>query len=591
MTSKQSLRVAELDFDTIKSNLKKFLQAQTEFTDYDFEGSGLSVLIDLLSYNTHYNAVIANMLLQEMYLDTAVKRESLSLISKRLGYTPRGYRAAKAKVNVTIYPDPAISNIPTVAYIYKNTPFSAYINEKTKLTFFTHDSYVAKLIDNKYIFDDVEIHEGSLNTYKYTVTTNNQRYEIPHTNVDTLSIKVFVQTSNSSTEIEEFKEYTTVVDVGSSDSAFYVKLNENLRYEIYFGDGIIGKKPSPGNIIIIEYATTNGKIGNGISDFTYVNSIDNSLNIITTTLLPSIGGNDPETLDEIRYNAQMSVSVQNRAVTEKDYINIISNLLAVDSINVYGGETIVPPAYGKVFVCIKQSGTELPLTSSQKSLIIKEIKKYSVLTLTHEIIDPEYVNIGLNCQIRYDSDKTALSANTLRTHIFDAISKYTIDNFNRFDSEFQYSRFVSYIDNIDPCIISNTTRINLHKGKLIQLDVYTRYEYSFYSKIRASNSNEMNITSSPFKIARYPEYDAFISDINGIIYMYRMINGEKEIIDANIGSVDYFTGTIDFSVQIAASITDDLEIYVIPVEMNIKLKQNNILVSNDTDFVITLDMI
>lgn len=589
--TKRSLRVAELDFDTIKNNLKRFLQSQTEFSDYDFEGSGLSVIIDLLSYNTHYNAVIANMLIQELYLDTAVKRQSLGLISKRLGYIPRGYRAAKATINVSIYMDASISNVPDTAYIYKNTPFTAYVNDTTKLSFIANDTHVATLNNGKYVFQNVDIIEGSSGIYKYTVSGSNQRFEIPSKNIDTLYTRVYVQTSSSSTEIVEWKERTSVIDVNATDNVFFTKLNENLNYEIYFGDGIIGNKPSIGNIVIIEYISTNGVIGNNISDFTYANSIDNSLSIITETVMSSVGGNDPETNDEIRYNAQNSVYVQDRAITGNDYEHIISNIISLDSINVYGGETLLPPAYGKVFICLKQSGSELPLSSAQKKSIINALKKYSVLTLTHEIVDPEYINIGLSCKIRYNPDKTTLSVESLKSNIFNSIISYSNDTFNRFDSEFQYSRFAAYVDNIDPCIVSNSTTIHLHKGKLIQLDVRANYDFKFYEQIKPSTPKEMSIRSSAFRVTKFPDHDMFVTDNEGVLYMYRIINGQQEIIDYNIGTVDYYTGTLNFNLQIASSTTNDLEMYVIPTEMNIKVEQNNILVVSPMDVVIQMEKV
>lgn len=587
--TKRSLRVAELDFDTIKNNLKRFLQSQTEFSDYDFEGSGLSVIIDLLSYNTHYNAVIANMLIQELYLDTAVKRQSLGLISKRLGYTPRGYRAAKATIDVSILMDSEITNIPDTAYIYKNTTFTAYVNDTTKLSFFTVDTHVATLNDGKYQFKNIDIIEGSPGVYRYTVTGNPQRFEIPSKNIDTLYTRVYVQTSNSSTQVEEWKERNSVIDVTSTDNVFFTKLNENLNYEIYFGDGIIGNKPSPGNIVIIEYISTNGIIGNNITDFTYANSIDNSVSIITNTVMASVGGNDPESNDDIRYNAQNSVFVQDRAITAGDYKHIISSLMSIDSINVYGGETLTPPAYGKVFICLKQSGSELPLSVSQKKTIINSLKKYSVLTLSHEIIDPEYINIAFNCKVRYKSDKTTLSADSLKSNVFNAIISYSNDIFNKFDSEFQYSRFAAYVDNIDPCIVSNLTYIQLHKGKLIQIDVKANYHFDFYTEIKPSTQKELNIRSSAFRIAKFPDHDVFITDNDGVLYMYRILNGQRDIIDYNIGTVNYYTGSLNFNLQIASSVTDDLEIYINPVEMNIKVEKNNILVVSPRDVIIQLE--
>lgn len=590
--AKKALRVAELDFDTIKYNLKKYLQSQTEFTDYDFEGSGLSILIDLLAYNTHYNAVIGNMLLQEMYLDTAVKKESLSLISKRLGYVPKGYRSAVATVDVDIYPDPAGRNIPQTAYIHKNTPFDAYVNDNTRITFITRDSYAANLVNNKYSFKDVQIFEGSLASYKYTVNTLvSQKFEIPSRNVDTTKLRVFIQTNSSSTDIVEWVKQDNIVDVGPESQVYFLKLNENLNYEIYFGDNNIGQRPVFGNVVIIEYITTNGAISNHIDEFTYSSSIDNALNIIVTTKMRSIGGSDPESLDSIRINAQNSVFVQNRAVVATDYENIIDNIISIDSISVYGGETIVPPKYGKVFICLKQSGTELPLSDTQKQLVLREIKKSCVLSLSHEIIDPAYTYVSPTCVIRYNQDKTTLSEETLKTSILNRLLDYGNNSFNTFNAVFEYSRFVSYIDDIDPCIIANTTRLKLYKKQDVVLDINEHYSFDFNCAIEQSNSNEINITSSAFRTAEFPDNDLFVIDNAGNIDVYYTLNGEKKIAYKDIGIVNYSTGVIRFNIKIGLSYTPQIRITVIPVDMNISVQHNNILIMNESDINLVMNRI
>lgn len=590
--AKKALRVAELDFDTIKYNLKKYLQSQTEFTDYDFEGSGLSILIDLLAYNTHYNAVIGNMLLQEMYLDTAVKKESLSLISKRLGYVPKGYRSAVATIDVDVYPDPVGKNIPQTAYIYKNTPFDAYVNDNTRITFITRDSYSANLINNKYSFKDIQIFEGSLASYRYTVNGSiAQKFEIPSRNVDTTKLRVFIQTNNASTDIVEWIKQENIVDVGPDSQVFFLKLNENLNYEIYFGDNNIGQRPEFGNVVIIEYVTTNGVISNNIDEFTYASSIDNALNIIVTTKMRSLGGSDPESLDSIRINAQNSVFVQNRAVVAADYENIIDSIVSIDSISVYGGETVVPPKYGKVFICLKQSGTELPLSDTQKHLVLRELKKSSVLSLSHELIDPAYTYVSPTCTIRYNQDKTTLSEETLKTAILNKLDVYSSDIFNRFNSVFEYSRFVSYIDQIDPCIIANTTRLKLYKKHDVVLDINERYSFDFNCAIEQSNSVETNITSTAFRTAAFPDNDLFITDNAGSIDVYYVLNGERKSAYKKIGTVNYSTGLIEFNIKIGLSYTPQIRITVIPVDMNISVQHNNILIMNQSDINLVMNRI
>ena len=587
--AKTALRVAELDFDTIKYNLKNFLRGQTEFTDYDFEGSGLSVLIDLLAYNTHYNAVIGNMLLQEMYLDTAVKKESLALISKRLGYTPKGHRSAQAIISLMIYPDMELPNNPPIAYIYKDTPFTAYLNDNTKLTFITRETYSANLILNNYSFVDIPIFEGALASYKYVVDgTPTQKFEIPSQNVDTTKIRVFIQTNITSTDIVEWKKRESIIEVGPTDEVFFLKMNENLKYEIYFGDNNIGKRPVFDNVVIIEYMTTNGVIANNIKEFTYASSIDNSLGIQLTVNMPSIGGADPETLDEIRTNAQNSVFVQNRAVIDNDYENIINEIIAVDSVSVYGGETIVPPQYGKVFICLKQAGTETLLTESQRKFLLGELRKSSVLALVHEIVDPEYIYLETHCTVRYNPDRTSLSESTLKTAILTSLIKYSDDNFNKFNTTFEYSRFVAHIDNIDPCIIANTTKIKLYKSRTINMDVNDLYIFDFKVPLEPSNSKEKNITCTPFRNARYIDTDLFIHDVDGNINVIYYSDGNMIVAYENVGTVDYANGIIKFNFNIGISATPDIKITVIPSDMNISVKDNSIMIMRETDINITM---
>ena len=553
-----TLRVAELDFDTIKSNLKEFLRSKPEFTDYDYEGSGLSVLMDLLSYNTHYNAIIANMLVQEMYLDTAVKAQSLALIAKRLGYTPKSIRAPRAVVSMEVFPE----NSPASMTLLKNSKFSSKISFNQQFTFINRDAItIERNSQGRYIFDAIEIYEGDNSLFQYVVTNPViQKFEIPSSLVDTSLVRVYIKESIGTTDITEWKRFDTIIGVSENTNCYFVKLNENLKYEIYFGDGVIGKQIIPGNVIIIDYVTTNGPISNNSSTFTFSDSIGNTSNSIVTTTVRAYGGAYAESLDSVRTNAQNRVLTQNRAVTESDYISIISNMLPIDTINVFGGETMTPPQYGKVFISVKLTNSTLPLTSEQKHEVIVELKKRSVVALMHEFIDPEYSFVIINTTVKFNQQKTTLSPSTLRTSVFNKLLEYGNRTLNKFNSPFEYSRLISYIDNADKSIVSNDTTIRLRKEIKFVHNFNNVYEWNFYSPLIESNNRSTNIISSAFKIAAYPNNDLFLTDDAGVIKAFYILNNLRVYVNDIVGTVDYATGRIVITLKTINELDKDYNV-------------------------------
>jgi hypothetical protein len=581
------LRVAELDFDLIKENLKDFLRTKPEFTDYDFEGSAMSVLIDLLSYNTHYNAVIGNMLIQEMFLDTAVKKQSLALISKRLGYLPKSYRAPKAIITLEVFPFDA----PSTITIPKNTKFSAKVTSTETAYFSTRDAVtINRSLDGRYIFSNLEIYEGDSTIFRYVVGDPlSQKFEIPSRLVDTTLIRVYIQESISSTGMDEWKNFNTLIDINSQTKAFFVKLNENLNYEVYFGDDVLGKNVLAGNVVHIDYVSTNGPIGNDIRTFGLIDSIQGYTNHVITTVTPSYGGAYPESNDSIRRNAQNTVLIQNRAVTESDYEAIISQILPVDTVAVYGGETMTPPVYGKVFISAKLIGTTTPLLDSQKYQVIQEVKKRSVLALVHEFIDPSYTYLVIDTKVKVDTRKTSMSMDGLQTKITDAVILYGNENLNKFNSSFEYSDLVSYIDEIDRAIVSNDTNIKLRKEAEFVYNADSIYEFDFDTEIKASNSREQNITSNAFRTVDYPDTDIFIDDLDGKIRLYRTEFNQKFVVEENVGTVDYTTGHIIMHMKASVAVSNSLNIQVIPANRNILPSRNNIITLADTDILVQIN--
>lgn len=576
-----TLRVAELDFDLIKENLKEFLRAKPEFTDYEFDGSALSVLIDLLAYNTHYNAVIGNMLLQELYLDTAVKKQSLALIAKRLGYLPQSYRAPKAIVTLEVFP----YDRPDVLTLGRNAKFSTRITSTENAFFSTRDAVsVNRTVDGRYVFENLEIYEGDATTFRYVVeNASAQKFEIPSKLVDTTLIRVYVQDSISGTLVEEWKNFNSLIDVTATTKAFFIKLNENLNYEIYFGDDVIGKSVTSGNVVIIDYVTTNGPIANSASSFSFNDDVNGySVNTVTT-VAAAFGGALPESNDSIRRNAQNNVLLQNRAVTESDYIAIINQILPVETIAVYGGETMSPPVYGKVFMSIKQRGTTSPLSNSQKQDIISEIKKRSVLSISHEFIDPSYTYLLIDSIVKYDPTRTSMGSDGLKVALLSGIRQYGIENLNKFNSTFEYSDLVSYIDNIDKSIMSNDTNIQLRKYEKIVYNTNSSYVFNFDSSIKPSNSKEQTITSNSFRIVDYPDTDLYVQDVDGIIQFYQVLFNQKIVVVDAAGTVDYSTGKIVINMTAYTSNSTNLRIDVVPVNRTVLPSRNNILTLSESD--------
>jgi hypothetical protein len=390
----------------------------------------------------------------------------------------------------------------------------------------------------------------------------------------------------ASTDVEEWVNYDSIVDVLPDTKAYFIKLNESLNYEIYFGDGVIGKEILPGNVITIDYVATNGPVANGASSFTFSDSVNGYSNVVTTTVTPAFGGSLPETNTSIKRNAQNTVLMQNRAVTENDYAVAIQKLIPTDTVAVYGGETLTPAQYGKVFISVKQAGTTAPLLESQKNLILADLKKRAVLSIAHEFIDPEYTFLLIDTNVKYDPKRTSLNGQGIQSLVRNQIRSYGNDNLNTFDSTFEYSRLVSFIDGIDRSIISNDTRIRIRKQKNFIYGANAVYEYDFNTTIKPSNSREQNIQSSVFRSDDYPGLDLYIGDQDGILYFYRLVNGVKQIVDQNVGTVNYSIGLLRFNLTATLSNGGTLSITIEPSNRNILPSRNSIITLEDNDIAV-----
>lgn len=546
-------RVTELDFDTIKQNLKLFLQEQSQFTDYDFEGSNLSVLLDLLSYNTHYNAVLANMVSNEMFMDTALKRSSVASLAKHLRYTPNSVRSAVAKVKITL------TNIPSNPTYVILEPFTAFTTtvDGIDLLFYNNVAYTAfPNSSGEYVFEEVIIYEGTALDYYYTVAPNpgpDKKYAIPNPSVDTSTLKVKVTYPNGTVET-----YTRMDDITAADSTstfYYLEEGTDGKYYIFFGDGILGKNPEAGSLVSIQYLISKGTAGNvskNIAVSWNVESIAGEAadNRIVDTLSKPAGGSDGDDVEKIRFNAINRFSTNGRAVTAKDYANIISSELpGAQSVNVWGGENQVPPSFGKIYISIKPKSGYV-LTELEKQRIVNEVlKPRSMVTLTHEFVDPIYCYINLVVDVIYNDALTNVSNATLVSQVSDKIQTFIDKNLEQFNATFYPSQLQEEIHMLDDSIVNVSIGIEMQKRIEIVAGTPFTGQIKFPTKIHPSSvsSNFFIIlnadgTITKVKITDLP--DTMPPDYNGTgkLRLYDVSKGV--IVNDNFGTVNYATGII-----------------------------------------------
>ena len=457
------IRVTELDFDQIKENLKTFLQAQSEFTDYDFDGSGLSVLLDILAYNTHYQAYYLNMVANEAFLDTALLRDSVVSHAKTLGYIPYSRKAPRATINFTVN---TASNLTSTLTIPKGFRFLSNEIDGVSYSFITLSETTVTKSNTDFIFLNLPIYEGELVTYNYTYdqTTNpKQIFNIPDEGVDTSTITVQVQDSSTNTDTTV---YTLAADASQTtiDSpVFYLQEGRGRKYDIYFGDNVIGKKITHGSIVAITYLVTNGESGNKANNYvatdTLVDSLGNSqTDFIIESVSPAAGGSERESVDNIKFSAPLQFTTQNRLVKFKDYETYIQKSYpSVTSVSVWGGEDETPPTFGTVYVALRPKENYY-LSDTEKQRIIDEIIKPKAVVAVQTIIrDPEFLYLLVSSDVSYDKNKTSLTEDQLKTAIRNAILSYKTTYLDKFSAKFVESRVQDAIDAVDRNAILGST--------------------------------------------------------------------------------------------------------------------------------------
>jgi hypothetical protein len=535
------IRVGELDFDGIKDNLKEYLKTQDQFKDYNFEGSGLSVLLDVLAYNTHYNALYTNLAVNEMFLDSASKRDSVVSIAKMLGYLPRSAKCAKATVNIRIVATGLTP--PPFVTLPAGTSFVTTIDQNTYL-FYNRESYSSALIGGAYTFNGVVLTEGKPLEYRF-VYEDTLRFVIPNKDVDIDTLSVRVQESSTGA-FTTYNYSNKITSVEKDTRAYFLKEVEDGKYEIYFGDGIIGYKPSSGNTVLINYVKSSKAVANGASTFNMQGSTANLGTVTITTTSPAVGGADPESIASIKANAPVNYSAQNRAVTAEDYKVILPQLYSnVDTISVWGGEENDPPTYGKVFICVKPTTGETLTPETKEKIKTEVLKSKNVVSIIPELIDPEYLRILVTSTIYYNPITSNIAGTSIETLVRQAIVNFNRTELNKFDSVMRYSRLSSVIDSAADGIVNSNTIIRLSRSIVPVYNRVQSYAINIGNPIYSEAGITGNIVSSGFSIPG--STTTFFVEDNGLGFLRRFSvtsTGQKIISPGTVGTVNYKTGKI-----------------------------------------------
>jgi hypothetical protein len=592
------LEVSDFDFDDIKTNLKTFLRSQSEFQDYDFEGSGFAVLLDILAYNTHYLGFNANMLANEMYLDSADIRKNIISLAKMLGYTPSSVRSPTASIDILVG-DGSGSSI-TMA---KGTAFTTTI-DGTAYQFINNADMVTTPVNGVYRFSNVTIYEGTLVTFRYTVDTTDtdQRFIIPSSLVDTSTLIVKVQNSSTDTTTNTYTLATGLATVQSTSKVYFLQEVEDGKFEVYFGDNVIGSSLSNGNIVILEYIVTNVESANGASTFTASSTISGFSNLTITTNSSAQGGTPAETKESVRFNAPLQYSAQNRAVTTSDYESLVQSIYPnAISISAWGGEDDETPVYGTVKIAIKAASGST-LTAATKQSIVTQLKKYNVASVTPVIVDPETTSILLTSTVKYDEKLTTKTATTLKSDIVYILTNYNTATLQKFDGVFRYSKVTSLIDNTDTSIVSNITTIKIRKNFTPILNTSSRYDIYFrnslYNPVSGYNSvNGGILESTGFKVSGDTTNVFHLDDDGaGNIRRYRLVGPVRTYVNNTQGTINYTTGEIILTSlnissieNIRGSASTIIELTVTPKSNDIVPVRDQILEIDTSNSIITVE--
>lgn len=586
----KNIITSELDFDLIKENFKTYLNGQQEFSDYNFEGSGLSILLDILAYNTHYNALYTNLAINESFLDSASKRSSVVSIAKLLGYTPNSASCPTATISLSLNAT-NVDNAPSLLILPKYSAFTTSIDNRS-YNFYTleeYSSYISR--SNTYSYSNVIIKEGTLLKFSYNYLIG-ARYIIPNPNIDLSTLSVRVK-ENSNTEVyTEYSLVDNIIYLTSSNNVYFIKEIENNLYELQFGNGVIGSELSSGNIIEINYIATNKTIANNARNFSYNGQDLLGLTPIIYTQVRAAGGNEPEDIDKIRFNAPRVYNAQNRCVTKNDYESIIlTHFPQAKSVNVWGGEDHYPPSYGDVYISVLPTTGNF-LTSEQKDYLLGEIlAPRKAITVHNKLIEPSYLDVALNTAFYYDSEQTNLSQLEILNLVRNNIRNYSYTELEFFGKRLRYSTLSNVIDATESSITNNITTIKLYS----YLTPYynTEYDYSIDlgNPIFKNLIDAESVLSNGFYVPNISEV-VYIDDVpnNTNIGTLRLFYYREttKIVVKEIGRVDYNNGILYIlNLTISKLYCDNLRFMIKPASNDVVSIRNQIIRIPDNMVTIT----
>ena len=583
-STSKNLDVSEVDYDGIRANLKLFLQSQAEYSDYDFEGSGMSILIDLLAYNTHYLSYNANMLSNELYLDSADIRKNVVSLAKQLGYTPTSVVSPQAIVDVTV------NNVPTGTAsitMAKGTIFGTTIGQ-INYNYITNEAITITPSDGVYKFSNVTLFEGTAVNFQYTVDSSDvdQKFVITSNQADTTTLKVRVQNSATDSTTQTYSKSTTLTELDSDSKVYFLQEIEDGRYEVYFGDGVLGKAVEDGNIIILEYIVTNTIDSNGASSFTLDGNVGGFTDVTVSTVTASQGGALAQTNNSIRFNAPLQFQSQNRAVTVKDYETLTKTFYPnAVSISAYGGEDAETPIYGKVYIgIVPKSGSTL--TETAKKDITDNLQKYNLASVTPIIVTPETTSILLTSNVKFDENATTKTADSIKSLVTTAFTNFSTRNLRKFEGLFRYSKLVQEIDDSDTSILSNITTVKIRKDFTPTLSSAVTYNIFFRNALFNPHSGHDAtaggiLSSTGFKIVGSDEEMFLNDDGAGNVRMFYLVSGVKTYQNNTQGTINYSTGQITLTSLNISSVSNIRGSTSTKIELTVTPDSNDVIPVRD----------
>ena len=549
---------SNVDFDQIKTSIKDYLRSNSNFTDYDFEGSNLSAIIDTLAYNTYITSYNANMVTNEVFIDSATLRENVVSLARNIGYVPRSRKAAKAIISFTV----DCTNQTSVTLTLKAGIVLTTANKVggRNYTFAIPEDITVPVLSTGFAnFDNVEVYEGTYINQTFTVSSRNpnQKYILPNVGIDTDLIRVIVKDNELSSVRDKYQKFDSLFNVNKDSMVYFLQEIENERYEVIFGDGVFGKKVEEPNFIEVSYITSSGSDANGLQNFTFSGRlVDNGETSITTgislvyTDQSSSGGSSIESIESVKKYAPQIYSSQNRAVTAADFEGLVPRIYAeAESVSAYGGEELSPPRYGEVFISVKPYNG-VYLSSAVKDNIKNELRKYSCAGIITKILDLKYLYIETESTVYYDTSKVA-SPNTVKNTVVDNITNYgNSTQLNKFGARFKYSKYIGMIDNSQSAITSNITTVYMRRDMEPVLNTYTEYEICYGNRIHVKSEDGYNIKSSGFKVSGISDM-VYFGDLpdqglkTGKIFLFKLNSPTQPVVvKKSVGIIDYVKGEI-----------------------------------------------